>query len=156
VREVEQLLAATKGHRNEALDCSLLRLIFRHGLCVSEACGLRLSQVDMDGRALHMRRFKRACPRLTPCVPTSLAYALKIHAFECELHSERSLLTDSEDSVQTVAVTQAVLQAIDERRSVEEVDGDGVDDLVLHFETKETGILCGDTSASLTGRILGG
>jgi hypothetical protein len=51
-------------------------------------------------------------------VPTSLAYGLKIHAFECELHGERSLLTDSENSVRTVTVTQAVLQAIDERRSV--------------------------------------
>jgi hypothetical protein len=39
---------------------------------------------------------------------------------------------------------------------IEDVDGDGVDDLVLHFETKETGILCGDTSASLTGKIFGG
>jgi predicted dehydrogenase len=51
-------------------------------------------------------------------VPASPAYALEIHAFECELHGERSLLPDGEDSVRTVAVTQAVLQAIDERRSV--------------------------------------
>jgi len=50
--------------------------------------------------------------------PPSPAYALEVLAFEGELRGERSLLPDGEDSVQTVAVTQAVLQAIDERRSV--------------------------------------
>ena len=50
--------------------------------------------------------------------PASPAYALEIHAFEGELRGERSLLPDGEDSVRTVAVTQAVLQAIAERCSV--------------------------------------
>jgi len=50
--------------------------------------------------------------------PASPAYALEIRAFEGELHGVPSLLPDGEDSVRTVAVTQAVLQAIDERRSV--------------------------------------
>jgi predicted dehydrogenase len=50
--------------------------------------------------------------------PASPAYALEIRAFEGELRGERSLLPDGEDSVRTVAVTQAVLQAIDERCSV--------------------------------------
>jgi 1,5-anhydro-D-fructose reductase (1,5-anhydro-D-mannitol-forming) len=50
--------------------------------------------------------------------PASPAYELEILAFEGELRGERSLLPDGEDGVQTVAVTQAVLQAIDERRSV--------------------------------------
>jgi predicted dehydrogenase len=48
----------------------------------------------------------------------SPAYELEILAFEGELRGKRSLLPDGEDSVQTVAVTQAVLQAIDERRIV--------------------------------------
>jgi 1,5-anhydro-D-fructose reductase (1,5-anhydro-D-mannitol-forming) len=50
--------------------------------------------------------------------PASPAYALEIYAFEGELHGEPSVLPDGEDSVRTVAVTQAVLQAIDQRRSV--------------------------------------
>jgi len=50
--------------------------------------------------------------------PASPAYELEILAFEGELRGERSLLPDGDGSVQTVAVTQAVLQAIDERRSV--------------------------------------
>jgi 1,5-anhydro-D-fructose reductase (1,5-anhydro-D-mannitol-forming) len=50
--------------------------------------------------------------------PASPAYELEILAFEGELRGVRSLLPDGEDSVRTVAVTQAVLQAIEERRSV--------------------------------------
>jgi 1,5-anhydro-D-fructose reductase (1,5-anhydro-D-mannitol-forming) len=50
--------------------------------------------------------------------PASPAYELEVLAFERELRGERSSLPDGEDSVQTVAVTQTVLQAIDERRSV--------------------------------------
>jgi type 1 fimbriae regulatory protein FimB len=45
--EVEKLIAATKGSRNEARDRCLLLLMFRHGLRVSEACGLKL---DLGGR----------------------------------------------------------------------------------------------------------
>jgi type 1 fimbriae regulatory protein FimB len=41
-REVEELLRAAKGSRNEARDCCLLLLIYRHGLRVSEACRLKL------------------------------------------------------------------------------------------------------------------
>jgi 1,5-anhydro-D-fructose reductase (1,5-anhydro-D-mannitol-forming) len=50
--------------------------------------------------------------------PASPAYELEVLAFEGELRGARSLLPDGEDSVQTVAATQAVLQAIAERRSV--------------------------------------
>jgi len=48
----------------------------------------------------------------------SPAYELEVLAFEHELRGQRSLLPDGNDSVQMVAVTQAVLQAIDERCSV--------------------------------------
>jgi len=49
--EVEKLLVATKGSRNETRDLCLLLLMFRHGLRVSEACGLRLSQVNTGLRS---------------------------------------------------------------------------------------------------------
>jgi 1,5-anhydro-D-fructose reductase (1,5-anhydro-D-mannitol-forming) len=50
--------------------------------------------------------------------PASPAYEFEILAFEGELRGERSRLPDGTDSLQMVAVTQAVLQAVDERRSV--------------------------------------
>lgn len=56
--EVERLLAATKGARHATRDYCLLLLMFRHGLRVSEACGLVLSQVDTDSRVLHVARLK--------------------------------------------------------------------------------------------------
>jgi type 1 fimbriae regulatory protein FimB len=56
--EVDKLLAATKGTRHETRDRCLLLLMFRHGLRVSEACGLRLSQVDTESRVLYVQRLK--------------------------------------------------------------------------------------------------
>jgi 1,5-anhydro-D-fructose reductase (1,5-anhydro-D-mannitol-forming) len=50
--------------------------------------------------------------------PASPAYALEILAFEADLRGERSQLPDGSDSLQTVAVTQAVLQSIEERRMI--------------------------------------
>lgn len=42
------------------------------------------------------------------------------------------------------------------RSALQDVDGDGDTDMVLHFKTQETGIACGDTSASLTGKTSSG
>lgn len=40
--------------------------------------------------------------------------------------------------------------------ALEDVDGDGDLDMILHFNTQATGIKCGTTSASLTGKTLSG
>jgi hypothetical protein len=40
--------------------------------------------------------------------------------------------------------------------AIEDVDGDGDMDMILHFRTRHTGIACGATMASLTGRTFGG
>jgi hypothetical protein len=42
------------------------------------------------------------------------------------------------------------------RGHIEDVNHDGEPDLVFHFRTQETGIQCGDTSASLTGETFDG
>ena len=68
--------------------------------------------------AEHLVRVRDHAGRTEERFPASPAYEFEILAFEGELRGERSLLPDGEDSVQTVAVTQAVLQAINERRSV--------------------------------------
>ena len=64
--EVEKLLAVTKGTRNETRDRCLLLLMFRHGLRVSEACGLQLSQVDIESRLLHVTRLKKGLSTTHP------------------------------------------------------------------------------------------
>jgi type 1 fimbriae regulatory protein FimB len=51
--EVEKLLEAAKSSRNAAHDQCFLLLMFRYGLRVSEACGLKLAQVDIESRVLH-------------------------------------------------------------------------------------------------------
>jgi len=57
-REVARLIEAVKGSRNEARDRCLLLLMFRHGLRVSEACRMKLDQVDTESRVLHVARLK--------------------------------------------------------------------------------------------------
>jgi type 1 fimbriae regulatory protein FimB len=64
--EVEKLLAATKRTHNEARDRYLLLLMFRHGLRVSKACGLRLSQVNTESCVLHVARLKQGLSTTHP------------------------------------------------------------------------------------------
>jgi type 1 fimbriae regulatory protein FimB len=65
-REVERLIEATKGSRNEARDRCLLLLMFRHGLRVSEACQMKLDQVDTESRVLHVARLKAGLSTTQP------------------------------------------------------------------------------------------
>src|SRR6266446_5728547 len=64
--EVQKLMDAAKESRNAARDRCLLLLMYRHGLRVSEACGLRLSQVDTDSRVLHVARLKQGLSTTHP------------------------------------------------------------------------------------------
>ena len=64
--EISRLIAATRGSRNEARDRCLLLLMFRHGLRVSEACGLKMSQVDIESRVLHVARLKKGLSTTQP------------------------------------------------------------------------------------------
>ena len=70
--EVDRLIAATKGSRNAARDRCLLVLMFRHGLRVSEACGLKLSQVDVDNRVVHVLRLKQGLSTTQPLRPEEI------------------------------------------------------------------------------------
>ena len=70
--EVEKLLAAIKGTRHEARDRCLLLLAFRHGLRVSEACGLTLAQVDTESRVLHVARLKQGLSTTHPLRPDEI------------------------------------------------------------------------------------
>ncbi len=70
--EVDKLLSATKGSRNEARDRCLLLMMFRHGLRVSEACGLELSRVDIESRVLHVARLKKGLSTTHPLRPDEI------------------------------------------------------------------------------------
>ncbi len=57
--EIDRLLAAAKtASRNPERDYCLLLLMFRHGLRVSEACSLKLSDIDLENKLFHVRRLK--------------------------------------------------------------------------------------------------
>ena len=65
-REVERLITATRGSRTELRDRCLILLMFRHGLRVSEACALKLHQVDLESRVLHVARLKKGLSTTHP------------------------------------------------------------------------------------------
>ena len=73
-REVEKLIAATKSSRTETRDRCLLLLMFRHGLRVSEALKLKLSQVDTESRVLHVVRLKQGLSTTHPLKPDEIRF----------------------------------------------------------------------------------
>jgi hypothetical protein len=56
----------------------------------------------------------------------------------------------------TVRLGRNGTEASPVRFSLEDIDGDGDHDLLLHFRTSDTGIRCGDNSASVKGQTLSG
>jgi hypothetical protein len=70
------------------------------------------------------------------------------------------LTTDSFDattvSPTTVRFGRTGTEATPVRSALADIDGDGDIDLILQFNTLATGIVCGDTSALLTGQTFGG
>ena len=65
--EVEQLIAAAgESGRHKGRDRTLLTLMYRHGLRVSEAVSLRWDQVDLKGGLLHVNRLKNGVPSTHP------------------------------------------------------------------------------------------
>ena len=70
--EVDRLIDATKGGRNTARDRCFLLLMFRHGLRVTEACALQLSQVDIESRVLQVSRLRKGLSTTHPIRPDEI------------------------------------------------------------------------------------
>jgi type 1 fimbriae regulatory protein FimB len=69
---VQRLIEVTQASRNETRDHCLFLLLFRHGLRVSEACRLKLNQVDTDSRLLHVAPLKHGLSTTQPLRPDEL------------------------------------------------------------------------------------
>lgn len=66
----------------------------------------------------HVIRVRDASGTTEERFPASPIYERAVQAFESDVRGSRSLLPDGDDAVGTVAVTQAILQSIAERRIV--------------------------------------
>src|SRR5271157_2018201 len=54
--EIEKLIKAGRDTRRGARDAAMILIAFRHGLRVSELCGLQWSDVEFETATLHVRR----------------------------------------------------------------------------------------------------
>jgi len=63
-KEVERLIAAAKkrGKRFGLRDATMILVMYRHGLRVSELCSLTWDQIDFGHGLLHVRRAKNGIP----------------------------------------------------------------------------------------------
>ncbi len=64
--EVELLLAEAGRSSTPERDCCLLYLSFIHGFRVSEVCALRLTDVNLQDRSLHITRMKNGFSTIHP------------------------------------------------------------------------------------------
>ncbi|MEW5960016.1 MAG: DUF5050 domain-containing protein [Chloroflexota bacterium] len=106
-------------------------------------------------------------PNWQPIPPISVAIDIKPGSYPNSINPKSKgeipvaiLTTDTFDATTvdsaTVRFGQTGTEAAPVQSALEDVDGDGDVDMILHFNTQDTGIQCGDTSASLTGKTSSG
>jgi type 1 fimbriae regulatory protein FimB/type 1 fimbriae regulatory protein FimE len=71
-REVQKLIGAARGNRWGPRDSTMLLMAFRHGLRVSELCGLQWSDVEFESGTLHLRRAKGGATSTHPLLGDEL------------------------------------------------------------------------------------
>jgi type 1 fimbriae regulatory protein FimB/type 1 fimbriae regulatory protein FimE len=57
-KEVDRLIKAAKDNRNGQRDATMILIAYRHGLRVSELCGLQWSSVEFESATIHVGRAK--------------------------------------------------------------------------------------------------
>ena len=72
--EVDRLLKATRKNRNAARDYTLLLVMFRRALRVTEACRLRWADVDLPGERIFIKRLKSGVDSTQPLSGIELRY----------------------------------------------------------------------------------
>ena len=65
-KELEKLIKAGRNGRHGRRDATLILLMARHGLRVTEAVDLRWDQIDFSKGHLHVRRLKRGIHSVHP------------------------------------------------------------------------------------------
>lgn len=66
--QVERMIQAVKKStgRHKERDALIILLMYRHGLRISELCGLKWSQLNLEERLFHVQRAKRGKPSTHP------------------------------------------------------------------------------------------
>jgi type 1 fimbriae regulatory protein FimB len=70
--EVVRLIEASQGGRHAVRDSCLIFWMYRRGWRVSEACALRLSDLDLEARVVYVQRSKNGTPTTHPIAPDEL------------------------------------------------------------------------------------
>lgn len=72
LQEVGQILRAAERGIHSERDYCLIQMCFLQGLRVSELCGMRLSDIDLTGRAVFVRRLKNSLSTQHPLFDAEL------------------------------------------------------------------------------------
>jgi concanavalin A-like lectin/glucanase superfamily protein len=128
-----------------------------------------LDEVRVFGRALTAAQIQAIFAAVTAgkCEVTNVAIDITPGSFPNSINPKSKgtvpvaiLTTNAFDATTvdptTVRFGRTGTEAAPVQFALEDVDGDGDTDMILHFNTQDTGIVCGDTSASLTGETFGG
>jgi len=123
-----------------------------------------INEVDADGNG--MIDFPEFITTVVPpCLPVSIDIKPGSFPNSINPHSKGRipvaiLTTDSFDATtvdpSTVLFGPTGTEAAPVQFAFADVDGDGDLDIILHFNTQQTGIACGDTFTSLTGETFSG
>jgi N-acetylneuraminic acid mutarotase len=132
----------------------------------NQAAGFSIGSKGYIGTGVNPSGYKKDFWEYTP-EETSIAIDIKPGTFPNSINPRGKgvipvaiLTTDTFDATAvdptTVRFGPNGTEAAPVQSALEDVDGDGDTDMILHFKTQDTGIVCGDTSASLTGETFSG